>query len=297
MGAKRETETRTTRNVLIFTVLILALGWVGRWIDGATGAAAGSSVGVSGAGLGAVAGSSVGMSGAGLGASIWIASPLVVSFLLRALAGDGWRDLGAKVAFRGDARWYAVSLLIYPVAAVIVLGINDWSGEVAGARAEMVFVPAFVALLLPQLLTSVFQESGFRGYLAPKLTALGVDRLLGHAIVGLVWGAWHLPYLTAVTGASNEPLATLAPRFLLGAIAASIVYGEIRLRTDSVWPAVLMHTVGGTFLGALVAAGHVPAARYAWLRMPVMEGGFMLAMFAAFGLWLYALAISRSHDK
>ncbi len=263
------------RNVLIFTILVLALGWVGRWVDSAIGAAP----------------------GVGPGMIIWVASPLVISFLLRAFAGDGWSDLGIKVALKGDARWYAVSLFVYPAAAVVVLGINHWSGEIPDPGREMVFIPTLVAALLPQLLLNIFEEAGFRGYLAPKLTALGVDRLLGHAIVGLVWGAWHLPFLATITSYSSESLATLAPRFLLGAIAASLVYGEIRLRTHSVWPAIIMQTAGGAFIGALIAAGHVPAGRYAWLRMPALEGGFMLAMFAALGLWLYALAIARVHDK
>jgi len=259
------------RNVLIFTIAVLALGWIGRWTDAATGAAP----------------------GAGPGMLIWIASPLVVSFLLRAFAGDGWGDLGIKVALRGEARWYAFSLIIYPVAAVIILGINHWSGEIPVPGREMAFVPVLVAALLPQLITNILEESGFRGYLAPKLTTLGVDRLLGHAIVGLVWGAWHLPFLAAITSYTSESLVTLAPRFILGAVAASLVYGEIRLRTRSVWPAIIMQTSGGAFIGALVAAGHVPDGRYAWLRMPALEGGFMIAMFAALGLWLYARAMDR----
>jgi len=264
-------ETSTSRNVLIFTLFVLALGWIGRWVDGMMGAAP----------------------GLGPGMTVWIASPLIVSFLLRAFAGDGWSDLGVRVALLGDARWYAVSLFVYPAAAVVVLGINHWSGESAHANGGALFISVFVAALLPQILINIFEESGFRGYLAPKLTALGVDRLLGHTIVGLVWGAWHLPYLAAITSYTREPLATLAPRFLLGTIAASLVYGEIRLRTNSFWPAVVMQTVGGAFIGGLVAAGHVPAARYAWLRMPALEGGFMIAMFAALGLFLYARAMER----
>jgi len=275
VSTERSVGPASARNILIFTFFVLALGWVGRWIDGAMGATP----------------------GVGPGMAIWIASPLVVSFLLRAFAGDGWGDLGIKVALKGDARWYAISLFVYPAAAIVVLGINHWSGEFATPGAETVFFSVFIAALLPQILLNIFEESGFRGYLAPKLTALGVDRLMGHTVVGLVWGAWHLPFLVAIIPYSNESLATLAPRFLLGTIAASLVYGEIRLRTNSFWPAVVMQTVGGAFIGALVAAGHVPQTRYAWLRMPALEGGFMIAMFAALGLWLYARAMEREAAK
>ncbi len=286
LSANHTADRASMRNVFIFTVAVLALSWVARWVESVVGGPLTS---------GAATDPGAAASG-GLGMAIWIASPLVVSFLLRAFAGDGWRDLGAGVSLRGEARWYAVSLVLYPAAAIIVLGINHWSGEVSAGGREGLFLQTLLAALLPQLLQNVLEESGFRGYLTPKLAALGVDRLLNHAIVGLIWGAWHLPFLRTITFYTNESLVTLAPRFLLGTVAASIVYGEIRLRTNSVWPAIIMQTSGGAFIGALVAAGHIPWARYAWLRTPTIEGGFMLAMFGAFGLWLYARARERERE-
>ena len=65
---------RTIRNLAIFTFLVIALGWLGRLLDYLKGSAPGE----------------------GVGTLIWIISPLGVSFLLRAFAGDGWRDLGIR---------------------------------------------------------------------------------------------------------------------------------------------------------------------------------------------------------
>jgi len=69
-----QTRTHTARNLVIFTFLILTLPWLGRWLDSMMGSAPGE----------------------GIGTLIWIISPLGVSFLLRAFAGDGWADLGIR---------------------------------------------------------------------------------------------------------------------------------------------------------------------------------------------------------
>ena len=107
-------------------------------------------------------------------------------------------------------------------------------------------------LLAGTIMKNLLEEFAFRGYLAPKVYALKLNRLLSHCIVGLVWGAWHIPFLAYVFSYLNESAVTLIPRLLLGTITASIVYGEIRLRTNSVWPAFLMHTIGGAFIGTFL---------------------------------------------
>ncbi|MBN2171947.1 MAG: CPBP family intramembrane metalloprotease [Candidatus Krumholzibacteriota bacterium] len=267
MNASRGGDGRIGRNVAIYSILVIGLGWLGRWVDAATGCAPGE----------------------GPGMAVWIAAPLVASFALRLQGGDGWRDLGIRPAFTENGRWYAVSALIYPVAVLVVLA----AGRAAGVTAFLdgaLPLRAAALLVVPQLLTNIPEEFGFRGYLAPRLSALRVNALAGHALVGLVWGAWHLPYLAAITGYTAEGAATLIPRFLAGTVAASLVYGEIRLRTGSVWPAVLMQTTGGVAVGAALAGGAVlPATPAAMLLAPTLEGGLMIALFLFAGLGLHAL--------
>jgi hypothetical protein len=87
-----------------------------------------------------------------------------------------------------------------------------------------------------------------------------------------------------------ENLATLVPRFLLGTMAVSIVYGEIRILTDSVWPAVLMQTAGGIFIGALVLNDFIQVASGAeFLFAPVLEGGLIIVLFALIGVGIHLL--------
>ena len=51
-----------------------------------------------------------------------------------------------------------------------------------------------------------------------------------------------------------------------------------------------MQTIGGAFIGALFAVGLAPPSWLEWLRSPVLEGGLMMGLLAAYGLWLCASA-------
>ena len=261
-----QNNKRTIRNLIIFTILVLASGWLGRGLD-------------------TLAGNPPSLEG--IGSLIWITAPLVSSFLLRILAGDGWKDLGITPNFKGNGLWYSLSILLYPFCATFIVAIGLVVGGISFSASTSIglFVQTLALLLLPQILTNIFEECGFRGYLAPKLYTLPLNSFVAHLLVGLIWGLWHLPYLEAITPYTTESLTTLLPRFLMGTIAASVVYGEIRLRTHSVWPAVLMQTTGGVFIGALMVDGMLTISSAAWLFTPVLEGGLMIALFGLVGFF------------
>ena len=142
---------------------------------------------------------------------------------------------------------------------------------------------------------------GWRGYLAPKVYGLN-DRLSGHALVGLIWASWHFPYLRELWTHTSEGLVTLLPRLILGTIVFAVVYGEIRIRTGSVWPAVLMHWMGNTFANTLLTgfAGEgfvsfVPGKE--WLGSFGVEGVLMIALFALLGGFLYRQRRTQSETQ
>ena len=263
---KLDDSRLTVRDLRIFTALVLLLGWVGRLVDSLLGVPPGQ----------------------GLGMLIWLLAPPLVSFLLRALAGDGWKDLGIRLNLRGNLKWYTVSLLVYPVVTFVILGAALALGGASMPSFDGgLFAQALVVGILPGILTSV-EEFGWRGYFAPKLYTLGLNSFLAHALVGLVWGAWHLPYLSVFWGHAMDNLALFLPLFFLGAIAASIVYGEIRILTNSVWPAVLMHSVGNILLNTLIGEGFVQlASGKEMIFSPGVESVLSIALMACIGVGIY----------
>ncbi len=123
---------------------------------------------------------------------------------------------------------------------------------------------------------------------------LGLNVFVAHVVVGLIWGVWHFPYLSVIMPYPTESMATLIPRFLAGAIAASIVYGEIRIATDSVWPAWLMHTVGAAFVGPLILQDFIQVASGTeFVVAPVVEGGLMIVLLTLIGVGIHLLRRRR----
>jgi membrane protease YdiL (CAAX protease family) len=266
----KEECMKTKRNLIIFTVLVLGLGWLGKWLDIQTQSPAGQ----------------------GPGAMIWIVSPLLIAFLLRGFAGDGWKDLGIKPNFKGNGLWYLISMLVYPVCIILIVLLGRAVGSISfselSEEALATMIQGTITMLIMQMIKNLFEELAFRGYLAPKMYTLKMNTFVSHGLVGLIWGLWHLPYFRYITPYTTESLVTLAPRLVLGAIAASMVYGEIRLKTNSVWPAWLMHTVGATVVTVfMLYSGMTFSKGTEWLFHPVFEGSLTIVFFIAVGTILH----------
>jgi hypothetical protein len=270
MNIQAQDKNRTVRNLVIFAILVIALGWLGRLLDSLMGAKPGE----------------------GLGVTLWIVAPLAASFLLRAFAGDGWKDLGIRPNIKGNLLWYAISILIYPVCITLILGLGLALGMISIPDSSpdkiALFVQAFGMALVTDFLINIFEEFGFRGYLAPKMYTLGLNDFVAHGWVGLIWGAWHFAYFSFVMSYTTESAVTLVPRFLLATIAVSIVYGEIRILTHSVWPSVLMQTAGGAVLSGLLVNQliHIKSGT-AFLISPGVEGTLTIILCALVGVGIH----------
>lgn len=230
----------------------------------------------------------------GPGFFLWGTAPLLVALLLRLLTRD-WSDAGMKPGFRGNARWYALSAVLYPVIVVLVLLVGSLLSvsSVSGFSATG-YLTTTSAALLPFLVFAFFEEFGWRGYLAPKLASLGINDFAGHALVGIVWATWHLPYIRELTSVySSESRTTFTPRFYLAMIAFAILYGEIRALTGTFWPLVLLHGLGN-------AVGHPFVADYLTIaagKDALGSVGTGLVTIAVVGLLGVALNRWRSHTS
>jgi len=213
-------------------VAVLGLGWLGPLVDH-----------IAGHGL-----------GEGPGQLIWILIPIGAATLLRWRGGDGFADAGLRPRYRQNRRWYELSSGFYAIvmltAAAGGLAAGNW--DLHDDWAPLRFAAIALVALVPFTCTAIAEEFGWRGYLTPRLDAAGTGRLTNHVIVGVIWGAWHLPYMTVFWDFTDESLWTLAPRVILGTTVAAVVYGEIRLRTGTVWPAVVMHAASNAIAAGLL---------------------------------------------
>ncbi|MEI7847482.1 MAG: CPBP family intramembrane glutamic endopeptidase, partial [Chloroflexota bacterium] len=156
-------------------------------------------------------------------------------------------------------------------------------------------------LLGASVVKNIFEEFGWRGYLAPKLQTITTNSMVGHILVGLVWFSWHLPYYLVLMSPEMLHQATsfssvifLALTFI-GLIPTAILYGELRIATDSVWPAVLIHTTANVFFDALVMQKffNIPNPIAELIVTPGLYSLLTLAINISVGLWLYRRRMLR----
>jgi len=250
---------KTIRYIVIFTVLVNVVAWIGSLLGGDP-------------------------TSPGLGFLIWGTAPILVSLLMRTVTRD-WSDLGARPAIRKNVRWYLVSLLAYPVAIALALLIGSL---ISASSISQFSMGSFIQAALPAMVIffffALFEEVGWRGYLAPKMYSLGINVYVAHALVAVVWASWHLPFIRELSTYTTEGLATYIPRLFLGAFAFSIVYGEIRMITATFWPAVLMHWVGNSIANPLVVGFVSFSAGKEYLGSVGVDGLFMIAFFGLLGV-------------
>jgi membrane protease YdiL (CAAX protease family) len=261
---------RTKRNLLIFSLVVIASGWLYQGVNILLPPPTPQQ---------------------NLGLLLWILTPLVVVLFLRAFGGDGWRDFGLRLT--GHWGWYVLSLLLYPLAIAITVGLGILLGQVTFITLDGLF-PAVAAGLVASLIKNIGEEFAWRGYLTPRFQALGLPPLANHLLTGLVWGLWHVPYWIFFVGSAviasvtSLGVAGFIALGFIGIFPTALVYGELRLKTNSLWPAYLAHNLTNLLSATLVTAGclrlNSPAAE-AWF-MPAGGGLVMMFLFAILGPWL-----------
>jgi uncharacterized protein len=189
---------------------------------------------------------------------LWSCTPTVAALImLLVLTRDGYSREGWKVLGLhrlGLSVWwiaFGLTLLITVAASAVV-----WATPLAsfvvpegGILDSLINLLIQVAILM--FTFSLAEEIGMRGYLLPKLLPLGRTGAL--ALSGLVFATWHMPLilLTPFFPIGNELISV--PLFYTTVVAATFVYGYLRLYTGSVWPASLAHAVHNAAWGVLGA--------------------------------------------
>jgi len=166
---------------------------------------------------------------------------------------EGWKSLGLHRL--GLSVWwiaFGVTLLITVAASAIVWATPLASFVVPEGGLGAEFIKFFIEVVLFTLTVVLFEEIGMRGYLLPKLLSLGSTRAL--ALSGLVWATWHMPiyyFLAPLFPVGNVLL--FLPLFYGTIVAASFIFGYLRIYTGSVWPGAIAHSVHNAAWGSLGA--------------------------------------------
>jgi membrane protease YdiL (CAAX protease family) len=284
MKAQNHIKKNTIHNLIIFTIAVLSIGWIGHGLDILLDNPSSES----------------------LGMLLWIVTPLGACLLLRGFAGDGWKDFGLRLNFKGNLIGYIISLLIFPAITVLVLtigivfGLTSFPEPILNTLRE--FLPVFALALIPGFFKNIFEESAWRGYLTPKVSSLNLNDYAGHVIVGLIWALWHVPYYlfflnrTLLRDYTALNMAIFIPLALATIVSYSLVFGEIRLLTGSIWPVVLMHMVEDALINPLIVENFIKIKPHMDIVFSPGVSILTILFFTLSGILLRKLRIVRSQS-
>ena len=233
---------------------------------------------------------------------LWSCTPTVAALIMllavtrEGYSKEGWKVLGLHRL--GLSVWwiaFGLTLLITVAASAIVWATPLASFVVPEGGIVDATINFLIQVVILMLTFSLAEEIGIRGYLLPKLLALGRTRAL--ALSGLVFATWHMPLilLTPVFPVGNKLMSL--PLFYGSVVAASFVYGYLRLYTGSVWPASLAHAVHNAAWGAL---GAFTVTSYPVIVNKYLVGdyGLLILVGAVIGaIWLSRRLMRRGPDE
>jgi membrane protease YdiL (CAAX protease family) len=160
------------------------------------------------------------------------------------LTHAGWK--GWPLAIGAPFLIHGLGLGLLVVAGLATLALPTLAGPVAPVALKL-----GIGLVITTLL-ALLEEVGWRGYMLPRMTGLGVGTAM--LATGFLHGVWHLPLMLLTNVYHAGDMRIVAPLFVVTLTLAGVFYGFLRLWTGSVWPVAVAHAAVNT---AWVAVGAV----------------------------------------
>ncbi len=191
---------------------------------------------------------------------VWI--PGVVAMACSKYFGHRIKDAGFR---RADGRAmttaYAMPALCAVASYVLILafriGVFGMTVEGGGERGwgehvlKGVLTPAVLGVLVA-FVFSLGEEIGWRGFLFERFKEAGVRR--PGLATGLIWSAWHWPAIVFSDYSSSDKPLLSAFLFTVSLTSLSVFLHRQRAQTNSLWPAVLSHSVHNMWVLMVVPA-------------------------------------------
>ena len=189
-----------------------------------------------------------------------ISALITMKLLNRNISDLGWKWGKTKYQF-----WSYLIPIIYALIAYLAIWIFGWGGfydkEFVNTLTESFglgpigsgFTIVFYVILLGifgtirSMASALGEEIGWRGFLVPELYKnYGFTKT--SLISGFIWGVWHLPILLFADYNSGTPSWYAMTCFMVLIIGISFIYTWFRIKSGSLWTAVILHATHNLFI-------------------------------------------------
>ncbi len=228
--------------------------------------------------------------------------PGIAAIVATRISGGSFRDL--NLGRLGPKRFYIWAWLLFPILTVVaglvtvLFGIGEFDPNLttvnemfAAAPETGVLTPSLLiaiqigaALTIAPLINVIFslgEELGWRGFLLPELLPLGQWKAI--LISNIIWGFWHAP---AIVMGLNYPGYPVTGVFMMivFTLLVGIILSWLYLNTKSPWTPALAH-------GSLNAIASLPIL-FLMSGIDLAIGGTLASVMgwiplAIFVLWLF----------
>jgi uncharacterized protein len=210
--------------------------------------------------------------------------PALCSILTRFITKEGFKNMYLRPHFKGNMKYYILvyfgpTVLLFLSAAVYFLIFPYFfdpeltalkaaaasSGSTAGLSPNILLLITALQVIIigpiVNIIPTMGEELGWRGYLLPKLRMFLSDRA-ALVVTGVIWGVWHAPIIVMGhnygTGYWGYPwLGILA--MIVFCLWLGIIEGYISIKLESAIPAAMIHSAvnaGAAFPFLLAKEGY-----------------------------------------
>ena len=214
---EKQIQIRNKLAVVMFSVLTLGAGFIGRGIDTVL---------------------TEQPEGQSLGMLIWLVLPMIVSIIIRVTNKGDFEPIGFKPNFLKNKSVYATAFFIFPLITALSIGfaflfgcitVNDYDKTVIGA------------VVVSAIIKNLIEEITWRGNMVPFFEKTARNDFLIYIVTGLIWGCWHIPYYLYFLGIDDSLKYKDIVSGIIYMLLWTPLFVEVRRATKSFWPAYLLH--------------------------------------------------------
>ncbi|RIA09170.1 CAAX prenyl protease-like protein [Flavobacteriaceae bacterium MAR_2010_72] len=192
-----------------------------------------------------------------------VSALITMKILKRSISKLGWNWGKSKYQV-----WSYVIPFLYALIAYVVIWSFGWGefynkdsivyltksfglGDIGdGFIIALTFLFVGVFGIITSMSSALGEEIGWRGFLVPELyKSFGFTKT--SLFTGVIWGIWHIPILLFADYNSGTPSWYALSCFMVLIISISFIYTWFRMKSGSLWTAVILHASHNLFIQGL----------------------------------------------